>query len=135
MDGARTKFGKDSIFHLEVIENGLVVHRAGDNHVRAVRRALTACFAPCSTSGCIFENVRFQTVKSKPALNMHWAMLEPILPKPMIATFMVVPRHNGSCDILLCDTRHQGLCGAHYSSRVDFAPLADMSLCAAHVCL
>jgi hypothetical protein len=91
MDSARTQSGKDSIFRLEVIENGLVVHRAGDNHVRAVRRALTACFAPCSTSGCIFETVRFQTVKSKPAFNMHWAMFEPMLPKPMNATFMMVP--------------------------------------------
>src|SRR5262245_6164749 len=42
MDSARTQSGKDSIFRLEVIENGLVVHKAGDNHVRAARRLLRA---------------------------------------------------------------------------------------------
>ena len=110
MDSARTQSGKDSIFRLEVIENGLVVHKAGDNHVRAAlvaSFALTACFAPCSTSGCIFETVRFHTVKSKPAFNMHWAMFEPMLPKPMNATFMMVPRRNGSCDFLLRNAKHQ----------------------------
>ena len=109
MDSARTQSGKDSIFRLEVIENGLVVHKAGDNHVRAARRLLRAyrLFCPLLDERLHLRNLRSHTVKSKPAFNMHWAMFEPMLPKPMNATFMMVPRRNGSCDILLRDARHQ----------------------------
>ena len=106
--------------------------------------ALTACFAPCSTSGCIFEAVRFHTVKSKPAFNMHWAMFEPMLPKPMNATFMMSPVATDHvtfyCAMRGTKTQQKPrssnrafACGARHCSRVRFWHKADILSCTAHV--
>src|SRR5271163_3173681 len=52
--------------------------------------------APSATSGAVFDAVLFQTVRSWPDLQMHWAIPVPMFPKPMNAICIF----HSSCSIL-----------------------------------
>ena len=101
--------------------------------IRAARRLLRAyrLLCPLLDERLHLRDRAIHTVKSKPAFNMHWAMFEPMLPKPMNATFMMVPRSNGSCDFLLRNARHQDTSRCRHCSRVRFWPFADIGTCTA----